>query len=208
MSGALKEMPAAEPLPKATRANTLLDGRYMPPPKDEDGKMWVRTSALVQAEPLALHALWRDVERVPEWQEQITEVVATGPQTLRWTMQSGDKTLVWEAEVLADEPGERISWRSISGDVHQAGEVVFEPAPGDRGTYVTLLQEFEIGKLASLWETLVGRSPKQAVIENLRHFKALAETGEIPRSQTAPHGDRGVIGGIKRSLYGETIPTP
>jgi hypothetical protein len=67
---------------------------------------------------------------------------------------------------------------------------------------------YKMGKLASAWESLVGRNPKQAVIENLRHFKAFAETGEIPHSQSAPHGNRGLIGGMKRSLYGETIPTP
>ena len=56
---------------------------------------------------------------------------------------------------------------------------------------VTVLQEFRMGKLASAWETIVGRNPKQAVIENLRHFKALAETGEIPRTEGQPHGPRG-----------------
>jgi hypothetical protein len=65
-----------------------------------------------------------------------------------------------------------------------------------------------MGKLASAWETIVGRNPKQAVIENLRHFKSLVETGEIPRSQSAPHGKRGVIGDAKRSLYGEKVATP
>jgi hypothetical protein len=70
------------------------------------------------------------------------------------------------------------------------------------------LQEFRMGKLASAWETLVGRNPKQAVIENLRHFKALAETGEIPRTEPQPHGDRGVVGKAKKSLYGETVETP
>jgi len=80
--------------------------------------------------------------------------------------------------------------------------------PGGRGTTVTVLQEFRMGKLASAWETFLGRNPKQAVIENLRHFKALAETGEIPRTQTQPHGDRGVIGNMKASTYGEKIPTP
>ena len=65
-----------------------------------------------------------------------------------------------------------------------------------------------MGKLASAWETVVGRNPKQAVIENLRHFKALAETGEIPRTQGQPHGPRGAIAGIKKSLYGEEITTP
>jgi hypothetical protein len=70
------------------------------------------------------------------------------------------------------------------------------------------LQEFRMGKLTSAWETLVGRDPKQAVIENLRHFKALAETGEIPRTQGQPHGDRGMIGKMKGSAYGEKITTP
>ena len=73
---------------------------------------------------------------------------------------------------------------------------------------VTVLQEFRMGKLASAWETLVGRNPKQAVIENLRHFKAIAETGEIPRTQNQPHGDRGVIGKVKASTYGEKVPVP
>jgi uncharacterized membrane protein len=114
----------------------------------------------------------------------------------------------WDSEVLADEPGVRIAWRSIGGESDNAGEVIFEAAPSGQGTVVTVLQEFRMGKLASAWETLVGRNPKQAVIENLRHFKALAETGEIPRSQLAPHGDRGIIGDLKRSSYGETVPTP
>jgi hypothetical protein len=73
---------------------------------------------------------------------------------------------------------------------------------------VTVLQEFRLGKLANAWETIVGRNPKQSVIENLRHFKALAETGEIPRTQGQPNGPRGMIGKMKKSLYGETIATP
>ena len=65
-----------------------------------------------------------------------------------------------------------------------------------------------MGKLTSAWETLVGRNPKQSVIENLRHFKALAETGEIPRIEGQPHGPRGSVGSLKESVYGEEIPTP
>lgn len=109
---------------------------------------------------------------------------------------------------MADDPGERITWRSIGGDSDNAGEVIFEESPGGRGTIVTVSQEFRMGKLTSAWETLVGRNPKQAVIENLRHFKALAETGEIPRAQGQPHGDRGIIGKMNESTYGEKITTP
>jgi uncharacterized membrane protein len=123
-------------------------------------------------------------------------------------MASGDQTIEWDSEVLADEPGKRVAWRSTAGDLDNAGQGIFEDAPGGRGTVVTVLQEFRIGKLASAWETFVGRNPKQTVIENLRHFKALAETGEIPRTQRQPHGDRGVMGKIKASAYGEKIQTP
>ena len=208
MSSALKEKPEVETLPRTSGASILLNGRYLPPPEDKDGKLWVRTTALVQADAMTLYSLWHDIEAAPLWQEEIAEVRKTGDRTTHWVMRSGDKTIEWDSEMLADEPGKRIAWRSIGGDVENAGEVIFEEASGGRGTLVIVLQEFRMGKLASAWETLVGHNPKQAVIENLRHFKALAETGEIPRSQNAPHGDRGVVGGMKRSAYGEKIPTP
>jgi len=208
MSEPLNEKPNAKELPTLGSAGVMLDGRYLPPPEDKAGKIWIRTSTRVEAEAEDLYAIWRDVEAAPLWQEQITRVTKTGEATSRWVMQSGDKTIEWDSEVLADEPGHRIAWRSIGGESDNAGEVIFEVAPGGRGTMVTVLQEFRMGKLASAWETFVGRNPKQAVIENLRHFKAFAETGEIPRTQGQPHGSRGVIAGIKESVYSEKVPTP
>ena len=212
MSNPLSEKPNAEPLSAAASAGVILDGRYLPPPEDTDGKIWIRTTALIHARAEDLYRMWRDVEAAPLWQEQIQRVTRTGETTSYWVMRSGnkdnDKTIEWDAEVLKDEPGRRIAWRSISGESENAGEVVFEPSPGARATMVTVLQEFRMGKLASAWETLVGRNPKQAVIENLRHFKALAETGEIPRTEGQPHGPRGTIAGVKKSMYGEEIATP
>jgi len=196
-------------LEKRTRGATVtLDGHYLPPPEDKDGKVWVRTSAIIQADAHDLYTLWRDLEAVPHWQEQITRVIKTGDRTSHWVMQKDDKTIEWDAEILADEPGKRIAWRSTGGDLEQAGEVVFEPASTGRGTMVTLLQEFKQSKIGLAWESLTDRNPKQGVIENLRHFKALAETGEIPRTQGQPHGPRGTIGDVKSSAYGETVPVP
>lgn len=208
MSNILNEKPWAEEVPHSAGASIILNGRYLPPPEDKDGKVWVRTTSLVQADRHQLYTLWRDVECAPLWQEQITSVTAKSPKLSHWVMKSGDSIIEWDSEVLADEAGKRIVWRSVGGDSDNAGEVIFEEASGGRGTMVTVLQEFRMGKLASAWETLVGRNPKQAVIENLRHFKALAETGEIPRTEPQPHADRGIVGKAKKSLYGETIPTP
>ncbi len=208
MSEALREKPNAEAPPLSSSAAIIIQGRYMPPPQDGDGKIWVRTTALVGADPGRLYKLWRDVENAPRWQEQIAAVTRTGDRTSHWVMRSGDKTIEWDSEILADEPARRIAWRSTGGDSENAGEVIFDAAPGQRGTIVTVLQEFRMGKFTNMWETLVGRNPKQSVIENLRHFKALAEAGEIPRTEGQPHGPRGIVAGMKRSIYGEKIATP
>ena len=68
---------------------------------------------------------------------------------------------------------------------------MFEPAPGGRGTIVFVLQEFRQGKVATAAQTIFSGNPKHAVIEDLRHFKAFAETGGIPRTEGQPHGPRG-----------------
>jgi len=210
MSISLSEKPHAEQVPRETSAATAINGKYLPPPKDGDGKLWVRTSTLIEVSPQKLYEAWHNVEAAPLWQEELVSVLETGPMTSHWEMKPGDgsSTLQWDAEVLNDEPGKRIVWRSIGGDVDQAGEIIFEGSPSGDGTIVTILQEYRMGKLASAFKTLVGRNPKQAAIETLRHFKAYMETGEIPRVQGQPHGPRGFVGGQKVSLYGEKIATP
>ena len=52
----------------------IINGHYAPPPEDKDGKLWIRSSMLIQSEPRAAYQLWRDVEKAPLWQEQIVEV--------------------------------------------------------------------------------------------------------------------------------------
>lgn len=208
MSGALREKPKAEPVWEARGTSVIVDSHYAPPPEDKDGKLWVRTTVLIQSDPETLYRLWRDVEKAPLWQEQIAEVRRTGEKTSHWVMRSGEKNVEWDSEIQNDEPGKRITWRSINGELENAGEVVFEKAPGGRGTMVTELQEFRMGKLESAWKTLVDRNPKQGIRESLRNFKALAETGEIARTEPQPHGERGTMGELKKSLYGEKIPVP
>ena len=209
---ALNEKPNFEPVPSSGPVGMMIEGHYAAPPADEDGKQWVRTSVQVEKSAEELYRLWRDFERAPQWMEQIESVTITGPKSTHWVMMVGDQRVEWDAEVMADEPGRRIAWRSIPKEgamaVDQAGEVMFTPAPGGRGTYVIVLEEFRMSKLAGAAATAKGREPKQKVKEDLRHFKQLAEAGEIPRVTNQPHGPRGAIGKAKEFIYGETVPTP
>jgi hypothetical protein len=173
MSEALNAKPNAEPLPRVGTVGVLLDGHYLPPPADQDGKIWVRTSALVHADPHVLYQIWRDVETIPLWQEQIARVTRTGEKTSHWEMRSGDtgKIIEWDSEILADEPGRRIAWRSIGGDSDNAGEVVFEPSLADAQRWSQCCRNFA-------WANSSARGrPLWAAIRNRRSLKTCAYQG-------------------------------
>jgi hypothetical protein len=44
LNSPLAEKPNAEKLSSSTPASVVVNGRYLPPPEDKDGKIWVRTS--------------------------------------------------------------------------------------------------------------------------------------------------------------------
>jgi uncharacterized membrane protein len=73
-----------------------------------------------------------------------------------------------------------------------AAAVTFKDAPGDRGTeiHVDLETNTPGGKLGEIVQKLVGSEPLAKVKDDLRHFKARVETGEVPRSDGSPEGER------------------
>lgn len=70
--------------------------------------------------------------------------------------------------------------------------VSFKRAPGDRGTeiHVDLEKSAPGGKLGEMVAKLTGKEPLSKVKDDLRRFKAQFETGEIPRSDGTPEGER------------------
>jgi uncharacterized membrane protein len=190
-----------------------VSGAYAPLPDGEhDGRTTAHAIQTIRAEPLTLYNLWRNLSLIPLWQEHVVSVTSmTGSQS-HWVMGNPEdaegKRVAFDSEIFEDVPGSRIAWRSISGDVDQTGRVTFEPVT--RGTLVTLLETVKMpfGAIGNAVSAVAKRSPRQTVIENLRHFKQLAETGEIPSVKGQPHGPRGLSGGFKEWLYGESNPTP
>lgn len=186
---------------------------YTPLPKGRVGD-WLAAHSrqTIQVEPQELYSLWHDVTRTPLWQENVVSVTKTGEKSSHWVMgdASNDKSkrVEFDSELTEDIPGEKIAWQSVAGDLEQRGEVHFAKRADGRGTVVTLIQRFKIGKLANAAVSTADRGPEQTVIEDLRHFKQLAETGEIPNVDGQPHGPRGVVGRVKRWMYGETVMTP
>ena len=69
--------------------------------------------------------------------------------------------------------------------------VRFVTAPGERGTeiHVELAQAARGGKLGGALQKLRGAAPLAKAKDDLRRFKQLVETGEIPRSEAIPEGE-------------------
>jgi hypothetical protein len=84
------------------------------------------------------------------------------------------------------------------GNLHPAyideidAQVAFKPAPGDRGTeiHVTLDQDGPGGKVGEVVDKVRGAMPRAKVMDELRRFKQLVETGVIVRSDGTPEGER------------------
>jgi uncharacterized membrane protein len=168
----------------------------------------------ILSDPQTLYKLWRNVTDAPRWMEYVVSVEVKSPTVTHWVMgdpeEPNGKRIEYDTEVIEDVPGERIAWKSITEGIEETGEVLFETDAAGRGTRVTLRERAKIpgGKVGNVAAGLARRTPKQIVIEDLRHFKQLAEAGEIPTVSKNPHGPRGVSGGFKKRMYGENNPTP
>ena len=70
--------------------------------------------------------------------------------------------------------------------------VRFVKAPGDRGTeiHVDLEGSTKGGKLGDVVQKVTGAAPLAKIKDDLRRFKQAVETGEIPRSDGAPEGEK------------------
>ena len=98
------------------------------------------------------------------------------------------RAIEWNSEITDDRENERIAWRSLEGaDVANRGSVEFRDAAGGRGTEVRVALEYEMpgGAAVATVASLFGEAPSQKLRADLRAFKAVMETGEIPRADSS-----------------------
>lgn len=208
----------SSPRTSSSTASPISPGENYTPlaQKKKDGYVYAHAVQTILADPDTLYRLWSDVQSIPLWQEHVVSVTPQSQGVSHWVMGNPEdpdsKRIEFDSEVYEQIPASRIAWRSISGDVDQTGEVNFVPVQKGEfsGTRVTLIEVMKVpgGSLGNAAAAAAKRSPQQTVIENLRHFKQLVESGEIPSVKGQPHGPRGAIGGVKEWTLGETNPTP
>jgi len=149
----------------------------------------VEKSIVIDKPAEELYAFWRDFENLPRFMDHLESVNNVGFNRWHWVAKGPVGTRPeWDAEIYNEKPNELIAWRSLEGNVTNAGSVRFEPAPGERGTQVRVVLNYNApgGKVSALLAKIFGHEPGQMIEEDLRRLKELFARGQIARVENRP----------------------
>lgn len=155
-----------------------------------DTTVRVKISETVARPAEELYAFWRDYHNATRFMSRIRSVRVDSPTRSHWTMDGPmGRTLEWDSQVTRDLPGEGFGWESLEGaDVANRGSVSFLADTRGEETVVTYELEFDPpgGALGAAVAGALKSVPREMARADLRRFKALLETGEIPTTEGQP----------------------
>ena len=142
-----------------------------------------KATCVVNRSPEEVYTFWRNFENLSRFMKHLESVADHGDGRSHWVAKGpAGSTVEWDATIIADVPGEVITWRSLEGaDVDHAGAVRFEAAPGGRGTIVKVNIQYNppAGVVGATVAKLFGEEPEQQLDDDLRRFKQVLEVGEV-----------------------------
>jgi uncharacterized membrane protein len=146
-----------------------------------------KTVTIAKPSRAELFTFWRDFTNLPAFMENLNGVKSLGDGRSEWEIVApGETSVTVVTEIASEREGELIAWRSVKGStIDTEGRVAFRDAPGGRGTQVELVVAYKppAGGIGVTIAKLLQREPEVQARRDLRRFKALMETGEIPTAK-------------------------
>lgn len=140
-----------------------------------------------------LYRFWHNFENLPRFMKHLKSVKVYSDKGSHWIANAPlGGSVEWDAEIIEDRENEFISWASVEGaDIDNSGFIRFKKAPGDRGTEVKIVLEYNPpgGALASVFAKIFGEEPEQQIGDELHRFKMLMEAGEIATTEGQSKGE-------------------
>lgn len=141
-----------------------------------------------------LYAFWRDFTNLPQFMENVRAVTERGEGLSHWVIEApGGGAVEFDSRITEDQAGALIAWESEEGgDVKNSGRIEFLDAPPGRGTIVraTISYDPPGGTVGKLIAKAFQREPAIQARRDLKRFKQLMETGEIPTTEPGPAAPR------------------
>ncbi|GJF31776.1 hypothetical protein KNE206_44760 [Kitasatospora sp. NE20-6] len=116
---------------------------------------------------------WTQFEEFPRFMEGVEEVRQTDDRHCHWRTKVAGARREFDTEIVDQLPDERISWRTVGGDVRQMGVVTFRRLD-DGHTRVSLAMDFEPHGMAERTGDVLGVLDRQ-IKGDLKRFKGFIE---------------------------------
>ncbi len=151
-------------------------------------ELHVETSLTIERPRQELYEFWRQLENLPRFMRHLESVRQVGHGRSHWVARTPlRRRLEWEAELVDEQEGRLLCWRSLPGSrLRNAGWVLFEDALDGPGTVVRVRIEMSAPRLGPA--KLVSAAAERQLHEDLRRFKELMEMGEAATTEGQPHG--------------------
>jgi uncharacterized membrane protein len=115
---------------------------------------------------------WTQFEEFPKFMDGVEAVSQIDDTHLRWVAEVSGERREWRAEIVEQNPDEKIAWRAEDGNGPN-GIVTFEPLGEDR-TLITVEMSYEPEGLKETLGAKIGLDSRQ-VSADLERFKELVE---------------------------------
>lgn len=140
-----------------------------------------RTVLKVNKPRMEVYSAWRNLGTLPRFMKHLKNVTEIDGTRSHWEAkipQGSPVSLSWDAEIVKDEPGTLLSWRSTPGaSIYNAGKVEFHDALGDKGTEirVTIIYRPPAGNIGTGIAKLFNPLFRKIVREDVMNFKQYIE---------------------------------
>src|SRR5690606_26646047 len=117
---------------------------------------------------------WTQFESFPQFMEGVESVTQLDDTRNHWKVEVGGATREFDTEITEQHPEERIAWRTVGGDLTQAGVVTFHKLD-DATTRVTIQMDWDPEGLVEKAGAAVGVDDRR-VKGDAKRFKEFIES--------------------------------
>ncbi len=153
----------------------------------------VRSSITIDRPVDEVFGYWRKLSNLPRCMRHIQAIERIDDTHWHWKARvpKSDMTVEWDAEIIEEIENELIVWRSVKGsELHNEGMIEFRSGPERNSTQIhaQIVYFPPAGKVGQTIGRFLGGLTQQVIKEDLRRFKQLMETGEVPTIEGQPSG--------------------